>query len=233
MFQLLSIKYFIVMLVLLTVSLLTATLSFAHVSVKPNQVGVAAYQTFNVSVPNEKDNPTTGIRLVIPAGLEHTSPNVKPGWSVEIKRAGESMKGEVLNTGEKAPDPETVTEIIWTGGSIPAGMRDDFYFSAKTPADPGELQWKAYQTYADGVTVAWDLAKDAQPKDASGADDFSVSGPYSTTKIVNDLAASPKASSVPGQVLVNSETESNLPLILSALAVIISGFALGLTLRKR
>lgn len=201
----------------------------AHVSVKPNEVGVGKYQTFNVSVPVEKDVATTGVRLIIPAGLEHVSPNVKPGWDVEIKKAGTSMKGSILNTGAPAPDPETVAEIIWTGGSIPKGMRDDFYFSAKTPAEVGELKWMAYQIYADGAEVAWDLESSAHPKTAEGKEDFSTSGPYSVTKIVNDLAASPK-------VEMNIETDKsldNLPLMISVFAIIVSGFALGLTLRRR
>jgi uncharacterized protein YcnI len=34
--------------------------------VKPNEVKVAAFQTFTMGVPNEKEIPTTAIRLVIP-----------------------------------------------------------------------------------------------------------------------------------------------------------------------
>lgn len=146
----------------------------AHVTVKPNQVGVGAWQTFNVSVPVERDVATVGIRLVIPAGLEYVTPNVKPGWKVDTVKMGE---------GEEA----MVHEIIWTGGSIPAGMRDDFFFSAHVPAEEGTLQWKAYQTYADGTIVSWDINEADQPKDAKGEEDFSAKGPYSETKIINDL----------------------------------------------
>jgi len=147
----------------------------AHVTVKPNEVGVGAWQTFNVSVPVEKDIATVGVRLIIPAGLEYVTPNVKPGWKVDTVKMGE---------GEEA----MVHEIKWTGGSIPAGMRDDFFFSAHVPAEEGILQWKAYQTYADGSIVSWDINEADQPKDASGEEDFSSKGPYSETKIINDLA---------------------------------------------
>ena len=92
--------------------LLSATPAFAHVVVKPNAVGVGAFQTFTVGVPNEKDNPTVGVRLVIPEGMKFVSPNVKPGWTIDVKKTGD---------GENA----VVTEINWTGGSIPAGQRDD------------------------------------------------------------------------------------------------------------
>lgn len=218
----------------------------AHVTVKPAEVGVGQRLNFAVSVPTEENNPTTSVRLVIPQGLQSVRPNVKPGWNVQIKRVGESMKGEVLNTGEKAPDPETVTEIIWSGGQIPAEMRDEFVFSAQAPAEETSLNWKAYQTYSDGAVVAWD----ADPKTVAeyeknkgqaffsgennpnaGDDDHSAPKPYSITKVVNDLAGSPKPATA--QALIQDDKESNLPLILSAIAVIISGFALGLTLRKR
>jgi len=149
-------------------------LASAHVTVRPSEVGVGAYQTFNVSVPTEKDIATTEVRLLIPQGLESVRPNVKAGWNVEIVRDGEGEGSQVR-------------EIIWRGGSIPADQRDDFFFSAKTPAEAGALRWDAYQTYSDGTVVAWDADASEQPKDETGADEFSVRGPYSTTRVINDL----------------------------------------------
>jgi uncharacterized protein YcnI len=154
---------------IITVGVLLPMVASAHVVVKPGDVGVGAFATFTTGVPNEKEQTVTGLRLVIPAGLQHVSPNVKPGWTIGEQKSG---------TGEDA----TVTEINWTGGQIPAGQRDDFAFSAQAPATAGELHWKAYQTYADGTVVAWDQTP-------SGKDDESVT-PYSTTRVVNDLAGS-------------------------------------------
>jgi uncharacterized protein YcnI len=161
---------------------LSAGSVLAHVVVRPAEVGVAAFQTFTVGVPNEKDQATVGLRLVIPEGLNHVSPNVKPGWTIQTKKeASGETDGE--HSGE-----EMVTEISWTGGSIPAGMRDDFLFSAQAPAEETSLVWKAYQTYQDGTVVEWDLGKgDEQPKDEEGNPDFSKKGPASLTKVVNDL----------------------------------------------
>src|SRR4029078_6241590 len=105
-----------------TVFLLQAGFASAHVVVKPNEVGAAAFQTFTVGVPVEKESPTVGLRLVIPEGVKYVSPNVKPGWKIDIKKQGE---------GEDA----VVTEITWTGGEIPSGQRDDFVFSAQAPSD--------------------------------------------------------------------------------------------------
>lgn len=147
----------------------------AHVIVKPASAGVGSYQTFDMGVPVEKDVPTVGVRLLVPAGVESVTPNAKPGWTITVTKDG---------TGEGAQ----ATEIDWTGGSIPAGERDDFLFSAKVPAQAATLQWKAYQTYRNGSVVAWDRPPAAE---AGGTD----AGPYSTTQVVDDLSAPPASGS--------------------------------------
>ena len=199
------------------------TVTFAHVTVKPSEVGIGAYQTFNVSVPTEKDIATVGVRLVIPEGLTSVRPNVKPGWNIELIKEGE---------GEAA----VVKELIWTGGSIPADQRDDFFFSAKTPAEATTLRWDAYQTYSDGSVVAWNTDESTQPHDVNGEADFSSSGPYSTTEVVNDLED--EAEIVPAAVApVTEDTpKRNSPDCWILLALIMSGAALALgianTIRK-
>jgi len=183
---------------------------FAHVTVKPAQVGAAAFQTFTIGVPNEKDIPTVALRLVIPDGLHHVSPNVKPGWNVTVKKTGD---------GEDA----MVTEINWTGGSIPSGQRDDFLFSAQVPATETKLQWKAYQTYQGGQIVSWDQApvtnmsdEDKEKMEQQGL------GPYSETSIVNDLKPAPTDS---------APTSSSNTLSIAALAI--SVVALGATFKRK
>lgn len=160
-------------------SLIATVPAFAHVVVKPNEAGVATFQTFTMGVPNEKEAPTIALRLVIPQGIAHVSPNVKPGWKIEIKKEGE---------GESAK----ITEIAWTGGSIPVGQRDEFVFSAQVPAEESTLIWKAYQTYQDGSVVSWDQDA-AHTKDMSDTQkehqEEEGKGPYSTTKVVNDVVS--------------------------------------------
>lgn len=194
-----------------------APLAMAHVVVKPNEVKVAAFQTFTMGVPNEKEIPTTAIRLVIPDGIKHVSPNVKPGWTVAVKKTGD---------GEEA----TVTEITWTNGAIPAGQRDDFFFSAQVPAEAGAINWKAYQTYQDGTVVAWDQDPNApKPSMAPGDDDDHGMNPYSTTKIVNDLV-NPSTTEVAKKM---DQDSSNTPMIFSVVALLLSCAAVGLALRKK
>lgn len=170
--------------------------SFAHVVVKPSEVGVAAFQTFSVGVPSEKDNPTIALRLVVPSGLQEVTPNVKSGWNIDVKKTGDN-----------------VTEISWTGGSIPPQQRDEFLFSAQVPAKETTIQWKAYQTYEDGSVVAWDQ-------------DSKSETPFSETKIINDLKTPLTA--------VKSETASGQTLyFVSTLAFVMSFLALIFSLRKR
>lgn len=146
----------------------------AHVVVKPVQVGIGTFQTFSIGVPVEKNSGTIGVRLILPAGLEYVTPNVKPGWNIVVKKNGQGTSSMPI-------------EIIWTGGYIPAGQRDDFVFSAKVPSATTTLQWKAYQSYQDGTVISWDKSETDQPKNESGMPDFSKFGPYSETKVIDDL----------------------------------------------
>ncbi len=176
----------------ITAIVLMPAVALAHVIVQPAQVGIGEFQTFSVGVPNEKDSSVTSVKLELPAGLREVAPTVKPGWKITMDKTGQD-------------DSAHVTAITWSGGSIPAEQRDDFTFSAQVPAKASELHWKAFQTYADGTTVSWDQ-KPAGSDDATGS-----SGPYSVTKVVNDLApATPK-----------SATDST-----STLALAVAGFAL-------
>jgi uncharacterized protein YcnI len=147
----------------------------AHVAVKPGEVLTGAFQTFTVGVPVEKDIATTSVKLEVPKGLGHVTPTVKPGWTIQVEKEG---------TGEAA----VVRSITWSGNEIGAGYRDDFTFSARTPDQPVDLQWKAYQTYADGSVVQWRLTEDKQPKNADGSPDFTNSGPFSVTKVLGESA---------------------------------------------
>lgn len=136
----------------------------AHVVVRPGDVKTGVYQTFTVSVPVEKDNPTIKVKLDIPEGLASVTPTVKPGWIIQTDKRGQ---------GEDA----VITAITWTGGEIGVGYRDEFTFSAKTPDQMTDLQWKAYQTYQDGTIMSWDQQPDIEEKEGS------ASGPFSVTKV--------------------------------------------------
>ena len=156
----------------------TAQIASAHVIVHPDSVGLAKTQLFTMGVPVEKGLSTTAMRLLIPTGVTAVMPNTKPGWTITTKKAGEG-------------DAALVSEIDWTGGSVPSGQRDDFVFEAQVPAKATTLQWKAYQTFSDGSITSWDKA----PNPANAKDDDDSITPYSQTAIVNDLVATPQPAS--------------------------------------
>ncbi len=198
--------------------ILSGAVASAHVVVKPTEVETGAFQTFTVSVPNEKETAATiDLKLEIPASLEHVSPTVKPGWTINVDKQGE---------GEEA----TVKSISWSGGAIGAGFRDDFSFSAKVPEKATELRWNAYQTYDDGLVVSWNIDEAMQPKNTDGTHDFSTSGPFSVTKVVSTTNTTETSNS--SETNDSSTSSNNQATITAIAALIISLIALALSTKK-
>lgn len=183
----------------------------AHVVVKPGDVTTGSFQTFTMGVPNEKGGAVVAVKLVIPENVSSVTPTVKQGWTITTEKTGE---------GEAA----VVKSITWSGGSIGTGLRDDFTFSAKTPDQVGELQWKAYETYDSGLTVAWDKTAAEQPKKADGSPDFSKSGPFSVTKVAGKAASTDD--SAPAASVIDSNDTVARALGGAALLVGLGSFAL-------
>jgi uncharacterized protein YcnI len=153
------------------VALALPAVAFAHVIVTPNQAGIGEELVFNVSAPNERSVPVSSVKLDIPKGVDEVTPTMIPGFTI-------------ATTGST----DDVTSVTWTG-SIPVGQREDFSFGAQVPATATQLDWKAYQTYADGTVVHWD-------QKPTGSDDaVGTAGPYSVTKVVNDLTSSTTSTS--------------------------------------
>lgn len=196
--------HFFVLLVVVIMTLICPTLVSAHILVTPDQVAVGKVITFSVSVASERASAVTSLKLLLPSGLSDVTPTFKPGWTVTTTKSSGSHP--------------TLDSITWSGGTIPAGLRDDFTFSAVAPATQTTLDWKAYQTYEDGTLVHWDQSPSTVPGEST------TSGPFSVTKVTNDLS--------PNQPLVLSDTHaSSLPLILSCLALIVS--VAGLLFKRR
>jgi len=175
--------------------------AFAHVVVTPAQAGVAEELLFSVSVPNEEQDAVTNLKLTIPAGVTDVIPTTKEGWVITTKKDG-----------------DTVTSITWSDGMVPAGQRQDFTFSAQVPGKATDINWKAYQTYADGTLVHWDQ-KPAGSDDANGD-----AGPYSVTHVVNDLNPAPTK---------NTQSNSDvLAISLSAVAILLGVVSILMSRRR-
>jgi len=179
--------------------------AWAHVVVTPDQAGVGAGTMFNVSVPNEKEVAVTSVKLDIPKGVQNVQPDALAGWNIATAQDKDG----------------NVTAITWTG-TIPAGQREDFAFKAQTPANATNLDWKAYQTYGDGTVVHWD-----QNPATNGKAVKNNAGPYSITKITDDLSSSDAGSGNPAGSGTSTTATLALALSIAALILGLGGLFLG------
>ena len=132
---------------LLAACLLIATpvVAWAHVRVVPEDVPADSYEVLTVRVPTEKDIPTTEVRVEVPEGFTVSRVEPVPGWDYELEEEAGVVRG-----------------ITWSGGEIGATEFQQFDVQGKTPAEPGEYPWNAYQTYEDGEVVEWIGPEDSE-----------------------------------------------------------------------
>ncbi|HEX2054796.1 MAG TPA: YcnI family protein [Actinomycetota bacterium] len=133
---------------LLSITCLTlamAGVAWAHVVVSPEEVPADEFEKLVVSVPTEKDIPTTGVRVEVPEGFTVVGVQPVPGWEYEFEEEGGVIRA-----------------ITWSGGEIAPQEFQEFALQARTPEEPGEFAWEAFQTYADGSVVEWTGPEDAE-----------------------------------------------------------------------
>ncbi len=111
--------------------------AFAHVAVRPGEVQPSGFYEFTMSVPNEKNIPTTKVKLLIPNGFTVFNVEQTPGWKWTITR----VNGRIT--------------ALTVRGSLPVGHYRRFSFIASTPETEGTVAWKAFQTYRNGTVVRW------------------------------------------------------------------------------
>jgi uncharacterized protein YcnI len=115
-----------------------AAVASAHIQVAPKVVAPDDPVKFTVLIPGERQAQTTRVDLKMPSGLLPFSYEDTPGWTRHLVKAS--------NGG--------VDHISWTGHLAHDGFVE-FSFLAGTPEQPGQLVWKAVQTYSDGTIVRW------------------------------------------------------------------------------
>jgi len=126
-------------------TLAVAGSSWAHVTVAPEEVAAEDYETLTVTVPTEKEVPTMEVRVEVPEGFTLSGVQPVPGWDYEFEEDG----GLIMS-------------VTWSGGEIGPREFQQFLISAQAPEEPGEYQWRAFQTYEDGSTVEWTGPPDAE-----------------------------------------------------------------------
>ncbi len=68
------------------------TVAWAHVTVSPEEVPAEGFATLTVKVPNEKEIPTTEVRVEVPEGFTVSGVQPVPGWSTSSRRKTASLR---------------------------------------------------------------------------------------------------------------------------------------------
>lgn len=116
-------------------------------------------------VPHGCDGQATEtLTVTIPEGVIDVKPMPKAGWTLTTTRADFAKTYELWGNAVSSG----VTEVRWSGGSLPDDFYDEFVFRGRiTGFAPGTMvPFKVVQTCADGE-VAWDeiVAKGQDPHD--------------------------------------------------------------------
>ena len=143
--------------------------AWAHVVVSPEVVTAGDYETLTVSVPTEKEIPTTKIRVEVPEGFLLSGVQPVPGWEHTFEEDG-----------------GVVTAVTFSGGEIRPREFQQFLLQAQAPEEPGEYPWKAIQSYEDGSVVEWTGPPDSEE-------------PASVIEVVSSGSEHPQSSPQPSE----------------------------------
>jgi periplasmic copper chaperone A len=124
----------------------------AHVSLEKGEAPVGTPYKAVLRVPHGcEGNATTSLRVRIPDGMIAVKPMPKPGWSIETV-TGKYAKTHGYLHGARLS--EGVTEVRFSGGSLPDAYYDEFVFAGFLASDlePGKLLYfPVVQECAKGV----------------------------------------------------------------------------------
>ena len=185
--------------------------AWAHVVVSPEKVTAGDYETLTVSVPTEKEIPTTKIRVEVPEGFLLSGVQPVPGWEHAFEEDG-----------------GVVTAVTFSSGEIRPREFQQFLLQAQAPEEPGEYPWKAFQTYEDGSVVKWAGPPDSEEPASvievvSGGSEHPKSNPQPS-----EASASQKAG---GEAEVLADTGGTPPAVYAGLGFV--GLVLSALLARR
>jgi uncharacterized protein YcnI len=164
---------------------------FAHAVVFPKASTTGAYERYILRVPNERNIETTKIELRFPSDVRVTSFGDVPGWKLEVVR----------------DSARRIVGASWTGTLAPERFVE-LPFVAVNPKTATQLNWPAYQTYANGERIEWTGAEGSK-----------------TPASVTAISAAPASASAGGG--------GNTGFLLSIAALGLAVVSLGLSMRKR
>jgi uncharacterized protein YcnI len=214
----------------LTTTLMAGTTpAWAHVTVEPASVPQGAGdEVLTFRVPNESPSASVvALRIEFPTDhpIAVVSPQTGSGWKVTMKHAP-------LNPPVRTDDgtfTSTVSEIDWTGGSIPVGQFGSFEVLAQgLPTGVSQLAFPAIQLYGDGTTVSWiDVPNSAVPDPSHPAPILELTAGAPTSATTAATAGTPTAVATPSTGRGSNALEVTA-LILSGLALVIALLAVWL-----
>jgi uncharacterized protein YcnI len=113
--------------------------AFAHVTATVNDGAAGSYFQTGFRVPHGcSGSATIAVRVKIPDGVIAVKPQMKPGWTIEIKRR---TLPQPIDAGHGVKIVETVDEVIWRGGPLADAYYDDFGLTMKLPDAAGRTLW--------------------------------------------------------------------------------------------
>lgn len=129
--------------------------AFSHVSLQDGAAAPGSGYRATLRVGHGcQGSPTTGLRVLIPAGFNAVQPVPKPGWTLATRVGPLAQPYESHGTRYT----EGVLEVSWTASTpdqaLPDAYYDEFVLRGTTPARPGPLWFKVLQSCAQGSN-AW------------------------------------------------------------------------------
>ena len=132
-----------------------AALSFAaqaHITLEATRAEAGtSYKAVLRASHGCEGSPIRELIVTIPAGVRGAKPILKPGWRVEIERR--RLEQPYQSHGRAVT--EDVSQLRFSGGTLPEGFYDEFIVVGTLPEQPGTLYWKVSQVCETG-RIDWD-----------------------------------------------------------------------------
>ncbi|HXG77583.1 MAG TPA: hypothetical protein VNJ53_13540 [Gaiellaceae bacterium] len=122
-------------------ALLLAATASAHVVARPQFLPAEGRTTLVLEVPNERNEPMSGLSVTLPAGLAPVQAAAPSPWELALE-------------GPRA---------TWTSGSLPPGLSASFPLAVEASTEPGPATLQVEQRYPGGEVVRWPLALTVTP----------------------------------------------------------------------
>ena len=129
--------------------------ALAHVTTDPESAPKGAEITLGFRVPSEEGAANT-VQVEVDFPTDHPILGVDvdplPGWTSKV--TNKQLIPPVQT--DDGPVTESVSQIIWSGGSLLPGQFEEFKVLAQQlPTDTDQVVFKALQTYSNGDVVRW------------------------------------------------------------------------------